>query len=386
MKKIFLSLLVGVSVSTFAQEDLINSLKNNKSSINGFVFTPVKVNDATSVKNQGKSGTCWSYSGNSFLESEMLKKGRPAVDLAEIFTARNTYIDKAKNYVRMHGNVSWGDGGELHDVLNSYRKYGALPQEAYDGLNEGQKLNDFGEMQAGLKGYLDGIIKSKKLSKNWLNGFTAILDAYLGKVPEKFTYKGKTYTPKTFAKEVVGLEPNDYIEMVSLNDEPKYEYVFFPVPDNWSFDYAYNIPMDDITKVIDYAINKGYTVGWAADVSEKYFSWVNGVAYVPTKEYEDMTQKERQNMFSTPPAKEREITPEMRQEAFDNYETTDDHGMHIVGLAKDQNGNEYYIVKNSWGLSNDYQGYLYVSKNYVKYKTTAIMVNKAGVPKSILKK
>ncbi|MRJ07986.1 aminopeptidase [Ornithobacterium rhinotracheale] len=386
MKKIFLSLLVGVSVSTFAQEDLINSLKNNKSSINGFVFTPVKVNDATSVKNQGKSGTCWSYSGNSFLESEMLKKGRPAVDLAEIFTARNTYIDKAKNYVRMHGHLNWGDGGELHDVLNAYRKYGALPQEAYDGLNEGQKLNDFGEMQSALKAYLDAIIKNKKLSKNWLNGFTAILDAYLGKVPEKFTYKGKTYTPKTFAKEVVGLNPNDYIEMVSLNDEPKYEYVFFPVPDNWSFDYAYNIPMDDITKVIDYAIEKGYTVGWAADVSEKYFSWLNGVAYVPTKNYEDMSAKERQNMFSAPPAHEREITPEMRQEAFENYETTDDHGMHIVGLAKDQNGNEYYIVKNSWGLSNDYQGYLYVSKNYVKYKTTAIMVNKAGIPKSILKK
>lgn len=165
MKKIFLSLLVGVIVSTFAQEDLINSLKNNKSSINGFVFTPVKVNDATSVKNQGRSGTCWSYSGNSFLESEMLKKGKPAVDLAEIYTARNTYIDKAKNYVRMHGNVSWGDGGELHDVMNSYRKYGALPQEVYDGLNEGQKLNDFGEMQSALKAYLDAIIKNKKLKQ-----------------------------------------------------------------------------------------------------------------------------------------------------------------------------------------------------------------------------
>ncbi len=382
----FLSLLVGVSVSALAQEDLINSLKNNRSLINGFVFTPVKVNDATSVKNQGKSGTCWSYSGNSFLESEMLRKGRPAVDLAEIYTARNTYIDKAKNYVRMQGNVNWGDGGELHDVINAYKKYGALPQEAYEGLKNGEKINNFSEMQAGLKGYLDGIIESKKLSKNWLEGVTAILDAYLGKVPETFTYKGKSYTPKTFAQEVVALDPNDYIEMVSLNDEPKFEYVFFPVPDNWSFDYAYNIPMDDITKVIDNAINKGYTVGWATDVTEKYFSWANGVAYVPEKRYEDMSERERQSLFSTPPTKEREITPEMRQEAFDNYETTDDHGMHIVGLAKDQNGKEYYIVKNSWGMSNDYQGYLYVSKNYVKYKTTALLVNKAGVPKSILKK
>uniref|UniRef100_UPI0039A61E9E aminopeptidase C n=1 Tax=Ornithobacterium rhinotracheale TaxID=28251 RepID=UPI0039A61E9E len=386
MKKMFLSLLVGVSVSALAQEDLINSLKNNRSLINGFVFTPVKVNDATSVKNQGKSGTCWSYSGNSFLESEMLRKGRPAVDLAEIYTARNTYIDKAKNYVRMQGNVNWGDGGELHDVINAYKKYGALPQEAYEGLKNGEKINNFSEMQAGLKGYLDGIIESKKLSKNWLEGVTAILDAYLGKVPETFTYKGKSYTPKTFAQEVVALDPNDYIEMVSLNDEPKFEYVFFPVPDNWSFDYAYNIPMDDITKVIDNAINKGYTVGWATDVTEKYFSWANGVAYVPEKRYEDMSERERQSLFSTPPTKEREITPEMRQEAFDNYETTDDHGMHIVGLAKDQNGKEYYIVKNSWGMSNDYQGYLYVSKNYVKYKTTALLVNKAGVPKSILKK
>ena len=226
--------------------------------------------------------------------------------------------------------------------------------------------------------------KKKKLTPKWLPAFTATIDAYLGAVPESFMYEGKKYTPQSFAKERVGINPADYIEMVSYADQPLYKNVFMAVPDNWSFDYAYNIAMTDLTKTIDNALKKGYTVAWAADVSERYFSWKNGVAFVPEKEVSEMSNEEALYLFSNPPTAERTITPEMRQRDFDNYQTTDDHAMHIVGLAKDQNGREYYIVKNSWGLRNDYEGYLYVTKAFVEFKTTAIMLHKGGVPKEVL--
>lgn len=375
--------------SLLAQDNLVNSLNANKSdaSKEKFTFTPLINIETTSIKSQGSSGTCWSYSGNSFLETEMIRKGKTPVDIAEIYTARCVYIEKAKNYVRMHGAVSWGDGGELHDVVNMYAKYGALPQSVYNGLNYGTTINKFGEMQDVLKAMLDGVIKNAngQLTPNWLTAFTAALDAYLGAVPEKFEYNGKTYTPQTFAKEVVGLNAADYIEMTSLNDQPFYQKVFLPVQDNWSFDYAYNVQMDDMTTIIDNALKSGYSVGWATDVSEKYFSWKNGIAFVPEKEFADMTDAEKADLFNGPKP-ERAITPALRQTAFDNYTTTDDHGMQIVGLAKDQSGREYYIVKNSWGESNDYKGYLYVTKNYVKFKTTGLLVNKEGISKDLRSK
>lgn len=388
MKRFLISVMLLSSLWSNAQDDLVKSLEANKSkaAAEKFQFTPIINLEVTQVKDQGSSGTCWSYTGNSFIEAEMLRKGKKPVDLAEIYTARNTYIEKAKNYVRMHGNLSYGDGGELHDVINMYEKYGALPQQVYSGLNYGTTRNQFAEMQEALEGFLKGIVKNKnrKLTPNWLKAFTAALDAYLGNVPETFFFEGKMYTPQSFAREVVGLNPKDYIEMVSYQDEPLYQMVFMAVPDNWSFDYAYNVAMEDFISTIDNALKNGYTVGWAADVSERYFSWHNGVAFVPEKDIEDMSLQEIQTLFDGP-QKERNITPAIRQKAFDNYETTDDHAMHIVGLAKDQNGKEYYIVKNSWGESNDYKGYLYVTKNFVRYKTTAILVNKNGVPKSILK-
>jgi bleomycin hydrolase len=375
--------------SLLAQDNLVNSLNANKSdaSKEKFTFTPLINIETTSIKSQGSSGTCWSYSGNSFLETEMIRKGKTPVDIAEIYTARCVYIEKAKNYVRMHGAVSWGDGGELHDVVNMYAKYGALPQSVYNGLNYGTTINKFGEMQDVLKAMLDGVIKNAngQLTPNWLTAFTAALDAYLGAVPEKFEYNGKTYTPQTFAKEVVGLNAADYIEMTSLNDQPFYQKVFLPVQDNWSFDYAYNVQMDEMTTIIDNALKSGYSVGWATDVSEKYFSWKNGIAFVPEKEFADMTDAEKADLFNGPKP-ERAITPALRQTAFDNYTTTDDHGMQIVGLAKDQSGREYYIVKNSWGESNDYKGYLYVTKNYVKFKTTGLLVNKEGISKDLRSK
>nr|WP_235444255.1 C1 family peptidase [Zhouia amylolytica] len=388
IKRSLLSVMLLASVTLSAQDDLIKSLEGNKSikATEGFQFTPVINLETTSVKNQGSSGTCWSYSGNSFLETEMIRMGKQPVDLAEIYTARCTYIEKAINYVRMHGNLGWGDGGELHDVVNIYKKYGALPQEVYDGLNYGTDINKFGEMQAALKGFLDGIVQNKngKLTPNWLSAFTAALDSYLGEIPEEFEYQGKTYTPQTFAEEVVGVRADDYIEMVSYSDQPLYKDVFMAVPDNWSFDTAYNVAMNDITKTIDNALKNGYSVGWATDVSEKYFSWKNGIAYLPELDYTHMTSEERQTMFSGPKP-ELDVTAEMRQKAFDNYTTTDDHAMQIVGVVKDQNGKEYYIVKNSWGVSNDYNGYLYVTKEFVKYKTTALLVHKDAVPKNILK-
>ena len=389
MKKLTLfAAFAALSFSVSAQDDLINAVAANRSNNAGFKFTTVINLERSDVKDQGSSGTCWSYAGASFLESEMIRMGKKPIDLAEIFTARNIYIEKAKQYVRMHGYLDYGQGGELHDVINSYAKYGAVPQQVYSGLQYGSNRNDFSELHPILKGFLEGLVKRekvKKLTPNWLTAFTATLDAYLGAAPESFTYEGKKYSPLSFAKERVGINPDDYIEMVSYNDQPLYKNVFMAVPDNWSYDHAYNIAMTDITKTIDNALQKGYTVAWASDVSERYFSWQNGVAFVPEKDVNTMSYEESISLFSNPPTDELTITPEMRQRDFDNYQTTDDHAMHIVGLAKDQNNREYYIVKNSWGTRNDYQGYLYVTKAFVQFKTTAIMLHKGGVPAEILK-
>nr|WP_205943348.1 C1 family peptidase [Pedobacter frigoris] len=386
MKSLWMAagLLFGSTVG-FAQDNLVNSLKNNASegSKNSFTFTPVINAEATSVKNQKSSGTCWSYSTNSFLESEMIRMGKKPVDLADLFTARNAYIEKGINYVRMHGALTLGDGGACHDVTNMFAKYGALPQEAYNG-------NDYGSPGSSdrMNKLTEAILKkavSGKFDPSWKAKYIATIDSCMGAVPEKFTYEGKEYTPKTFAKEVVGLNAADYVELSSFNTSPYYEKAVLMVPDNWSFDQVYNVPMDDITKIIDNALKGGFTIAWATDVSEKGFSWKNGVAFVPEKDFASMSDDEKKSMFNGPKP-EKEITVDMRQAAFDDYETTDDHGMQITGMAKDQNGKEYYIVKNSWGATNDYKGYLYVSKNFVKYKTTAFLLHKKGIPSDIRKK
>jgi bleomycin hydrolase len=380
----FLTLTAGVS---FAQDNLVKSLKKNKSekSIKLFKFKDIINLENTSIKNQGHSGTCWSYSTNSFLESEMASAGKQPVDLAEMFTVRNAYIEKGKQYVRMHGAVTLGDGGECHDVINMYREYGAVPQSVYNGMEYDSKLNDFSEMSSIMSAVLKAVVHTpgnKKLYHNWLKAYTGVIDAYLGTPPDTFTYKGKTYTPKTFAKEIVGLDPDNYVELSSLTEYPVYKPFVLPVPDNWAMASVYNVAFNDITTIIDSALYKGYTVAWATDVSEKSFSWKNGVAYVPEKDYADMTDEEKEDRFMGPKP-EKTVTAEMREQAFNNYETTDDHGMQIVGLAKDKDGKEYYIVKNSWGVKNDYKGYLYVTKNYVRYKTTAFLLNKKALPAAI---
>jgi len=383
------SVFLAGTAGCFAQDVLVNSLKLNASdkSKENFKFTEVINLGTTSVKTQGSSGTCWSYSTNSFLESEMIRLGKQPVELSQIYSARNVYVDKGVNYVRMHGAITLGDGGALHDVINMYKKYGTVPREVYTGLNYGTDKNKFGEMAALIEGVLAAVVKNPngELTPNWQKAYTAVIDSYLGKVPDNFNYKGKNYTPQSFAKEVVGINPDDYVEMSSFTTSPYYQKTTMMVPDNWSLDQVYNVKVNDMTDVIDNALKKGYTVAWATDVSEKSFSWKNGVAYVPTKKFDDMTAEEKADMFNGPKS-EPEITPEMRQAAFDNYATTDDHGMHIIGLAKDQTGKEYYIVKNSWGETNDYKGFLFVTKNFVKYKTTALLVNKGGIPTEIAKK
>ncbi|MGO1521657.1 MAG: aminopeptidase C [Sphingobacterium sp.] len=376
-KSILAAALFLSSAHIYAQDNLINALQGNTSdnSKEGFTFTEVINLGSTSIKDQGSSGTCWSYSGNSFLESEMMRMGKEPVEISQIFTARNTYIEKAKNYVRLHGNQAQGDGGQLHDVLTIFKKYGAVPYDVYRGLPEGQDRNNFSEMSPILQSITASVAKSKKPSPNWINAFTAAMDAYLGEAPESFEYKGKTYTPRTFADQVIGINPDDYVGISSFQEHEYYQPFVLLIPDNWSFESFYNVPMNDLTGIIDQALENGFTVAWATDVSEKSFSWKNGVAYVPEKPIEKMSSEEVDQLFNGPKP-EAAVTENQRQTAFDNYQTTDDHGMHIVGTVKDQNDKEYYIVKNSWGTTNDYQGYMYATKEFVRYKTISLLLHK----------
>ncbi len=391
MQKILLSLtLCWFIVQGHAQDDLVKKASESKSvaGTKGYQFQDVVNLSTTPIEDQGSSGTCWSYSANSFLESEMIKAGKKPVPLSKIFTARYSYVDKADNYVRMGGHMDYGDGGEPHDVINMYAKYGAMPESLYSGLVNGATRNNFGDMQAILKSVLDNTVKSTDRNASWKTAFSSILDAYLGKVPETFTYNGKSYTAKSFADEVVGLNPDDYVEFISQTNTPYWQKAMMMVSDNWAFQWDWNIPMTDFTAIIDHALKNGYTVAWGTDVSEPYFSWPNGVAYVPENALsmpKRLTQDQKNEMFDSPKP-EMAITPELRQAALENGMTSDDHGMHIVGLSKDQNGREYYIIKNSWGTTNEYKGFLRVTKAYVQYKTLSILVNKKGIPYDIKKK
>jgi bleomycin hydrolase len=367
---------------------------------NGYQFTMVKKLPCTSVKNQNKSGTCWSYSGLSFLESELLRMGKGEYNLSEMFVVDRVYDKKAVKYVRMHGTINFGAGGEFNDVVNVVAHDGIVPEAIYNPGTMGDSLPVHGEMDAVLKAYVGQIIKNpnKKLTPVWHEGFDGILDAYLGPVPKTFQYKGQEYTPQSFAKSL-GLNPDDYVLITSFTHHTFYKPFILEIPDNWSWGEVYNVPLNDLVDIVNNSVNKGYTVAWAADVSEKGFSFKNGIAIIPDADVKDMNNAEREKwekltkkekdeeLYSfDKPGKEKVITQEMRQKAFDDYATTDDHGMHIVGMAKDQNGTPYYYVKNSWGTNNPYNGFLYVSVPYFEYKTTSIMVNKKAVPESIAKK
>lgn len=367
----------------------------------GFGFRDIKVIPHTSVKDQNKSGTCWCFSGTSFIEDEILRQGGDSLDLSEMFTVRQCYLDKAIRYIRLYGQTNFAAGGSALDVPYVWKRYGAMPEEVYSGLQYGEEKHVHGELDAALKAYLDAIKANpnKKLSTAWLKGVEGILDAYLGEVPETFTYRGKTYTPRSYA-ESLPVNIDDYVSITSFTHHPFYGEFAVEVPDNWIWEKSLNLPMEEMKAVVDNAIEKGYPVVWAADVSEGGFKWKDGYAVMPKEKKEadlegtelsrwvTLSDKERQeSRFDfTSPVPEMGITQEIRQQMFDNQETTDDHGMEIVGTATDRNGTRYYKVKNSWDTNQVYGGYFYVSEPYFYAKTIDILVHKDAIPKDIARK
>ena len=366
------------------------------------VFTVVKANKITSIKDQNKSGTCWAYSTNSFFESEILRKTGKTYDLSEMFVAGKTYMDRAIKAVRMHGDVSFSEGGSGYDVQYCWENYGMIPESAMSlpGKMIGDSLANFSEFFSVMTPYVEAVAKNKasKLTPAWKNGLQGIIDSYLGKAPTSFQYEGKTYTPQSFAASL-GLDMKDYISFTSYTHHPFWTEFAIEVQDNWRWPMSWNVPIDDLCKIIDNAIMNGYTVMWGGDVTEDGFTRKGlGIAYDVKKarsmagtdadRWFKLSSSEKKNKLGALGINAPEIVPtqEMRQEAFDNWETTDDHGMHIYGIAKDQNGKEYYMVKNSWGTYGDYNGTWYMTKAFVAYKTMDLIVNKNAVPKDIRKK
>lgn len=384
----FLLLAVSFQISAQAPKD---SLPEK------YVFTARITLPATPVKDQSATGTCWSYATTSFIESELLRLTKDTFDLSEMYFVRKAYETKALNYVRLHGTANFGQGGQAHDVMNVIRRYGMATEEAYSGLANGQTKPSHAELEAVLTAMVGAIAKNPagKLSPEWMNAISGVLDVYLGKVPSSF---GKTNTtPSEFAKKI---NPDDYIEITSYSHHPYYTQFALEIPDNWSGDQYYNVQPDELIQIMDYALGKGYTVAWDGDVSDKGFSHKNGVAIVPEvsienmaaterSKWEKLTEKERRAQFYTfgKPVPEKNISPEMRQAAFDNYLATDDHLMHVTGSVTDQNGKRYFRSKNSWAAeSNSDGGYLNMSESYVRLNTIAIMVHKDALPKEIRKK
>lgn len=375
-----------ISMSLFSQEK-------------AYEFTVVKENPITSIKDQANTGTCWSFSGLSMIESELLRMGKGTFDLSEMYIVRRNYEDKAEKYARTHGHLNFSPGGSFADVVETLDKYGLVPDEEYTGLVHGQDRHNHGEMDKALSGYIKGIVNGNSISNIWSIGYNSVLDAYLGAKPETFTYNGKEYTPQSF-RDFLGIKQSDYVSITSFTHYPFYTQFPIEVPDNWRWADSHNLPMDEMISNIDNALMNGYTVAWATDVSEAGFSR-QGIAIVPDENAAEnagtdqarwlgLSDRERMSSVASKIGnellKEKEITQEMRQVAYDNWQTTDDHGMHIYGIAKDQNGNKYYMVKNSWGKTGPYEGIWYASEAFVKYKTLSIVLNKAGLEKETAKK
>jgi bleomycin hydrolase len=356
-----------------------------------YEFTVIKDIPTTPVKNQYRSGTCWSFGGTAFLETELMRLGKGEVDLSEMFAVRNAYQEKAIRTVRWHGNMNFGPGGNFHDVLWVWDNFGAITEDAYAGLQYGEEKHVHGEFMALLDSYVTTIIKNKnkKITPVWINGYEGILNAYLGEVPEKFTVNDMEYTPQSFANSL-DLNMDDYIEIVSFTHHPFYEKFILEIPDNWMLEEYYNVPFDEFMIIIEQALMNGYSVGWDADVSEKGFSRKKGIAIIPDEDkpeidgmesdkWEALDKKEQdEQLYSFKEiVAEKTITQEMRQEQFDNYKTTDDHLMLLTGISKDQNGTVYYKVKNSWSeKSSPYDGFFYASNAFVGLKTVSILIHK----------
>lgn len=387
MKKLWVaSLLLAFSLSTVgAQEN------------DGYVFTPVKELKITPVKNQSRTGTCWCFSTLGFLESELLRQGKGEYDLSEMYIVNHSYKDKADKYVRMHGKSNFSQGGSFYDVLYAWKNYGIVPESVMKGLEYGEEQHAHSEMEQLAISYVNTVIKNPngKLSPVWKKGFDGIIDTYLGKLPETFTYNGKEYTPMSFAKEL-GLNPDDYVSLTSYTHHPFYSAFPIEVEDNWRWSNSYNLPLDEFMQVFDHAINNGYTIAWGSDVSEKGFTR-NGIAVAPDMELLETAGSDQDKWVGLSrtekdaaikkmlekPCKEITVTQEMRQQDYDNYRTTDDHGMQIYGIAKDQTGKKFYMVKNSWGTDSKYKGTWYASEAFVAYKTMNIVVHKDALPKEI---
>ena len=387
---LFALMVTGVS----AQEE---TKKDNKP-----VFTVVKELPITSIKDQNRSGTCWNYSTLSYFESEILKKSGKTYDLCEAFVANKTYMDRAIQVVRLHGDCQFAQGGAAYDVLYVLQNYGICPEDAMPapGSMQGDSLFNFNEFFSIMSPYVDAVAKNKasKISPQWKVGLQGILDAYLGTCPETFTYEGKTYTPQSFAASL-GLDWNDYVSITSYTHRPFYTAFPVEVQDNWRNPLSYNLPIDEMMQVIDNALELGYTVAWGGDVSEEGFTR-QGLAYnIDTKATENLQGSDMARWLKLSPAKRRDIldelgctvpelipTQEMRQQRYDSWELTDDHGMLIYGIAKDQNGKEYYMVKNSWGESGEFKGIWYMTKAFIAANTMDYMVNKNAIPKDIRKK
>ncbi|PID62417.1 MAG: aminopeptidase [Ignavibacteriae bacterium] len=371
MKRIILIFVFTLTNIIFSQQD---SVKDRHQ------FKMLKLIETTPVESQGYSGTCWAFASTSFVETELLRLGFDKVNLSEMFTVRHKLLPMAKKYVQLHGKGTFGDGGQAHDLINVIKKYGFVPEENYSGKVVDKEKHNHGEMTTVLKGMLDAVIKKKggKLTDKWDDAVESVLNIYLGIPPKNFKFKEKEFTPKSFC-ESTGFNPDDYVELTSYTHHPFYEEFILELPDNWSNGKYYNVPIEDIIKIIDNSLNNGYSVAWDGDSGRDNFLRKECYAVIP----EDKENEKKDDKDNTP-EKEKNITQEMRQEAFDNFDVTDDHLMHIVGLAENQEGTKFYYTKNSWGTKDrKYDGYWYMSESYIKLKTVAIMVHKDAIPQTI---
>ena len=361
-----------------------------------YEFKTVKENPVTPVKNQYRSGTCWCFSALSFVESEVLRTKGIETDLSEMFVVGKSYHDRAIKYVRVDGHLNFAAGSSFGDVFHVIKDYGIVPQEAMPGFNYGTDKPEHNELDAALKGYVEAIVRNpnKKLSTAWVNGFDGIVAAYFGEYPEGFSVNAVEYTPESYI-DYLGINTDEYVNLTSFTHHPFYEPFIIEVCDNWRWDSAYNLPIDELMAVMYNAIDNGYTIAWGSDVSEKGFTR-NGIAVMPVEKEVKAAGSDQERWVGKSAEKAEEvkaelpeemtITQEMRQDAYDRKTTTDDHGMHIYGLAEDQNGTKYFMVKNSWGEAGKYKGIWYASDAFVRYKTLNVVVHKDALPKDIKKK